>query len=135
MEHLGVERIHGRPIRLFQLADWQWQEPDVAGPFTLLVVASASDEEAALIGQFASEAVASGCGYVCAWGDGCERVHDLFDEASIAADHFVMSSWHAKESLPGALYFALVNSIPEEVSDPAESAAVLAAQRPWVTEV
>ena len=46
-----------------------------------------------------------------------------------------MSSWHAEESQPEALYFALVNSIPEEVSDPTESAAILAVQGRWVSEV
>jgi hypothetical protein len=61
MEDLGVERVHGRPIRLFQLARWEWIEPGIS-PFTLLVVACASDDEIFedQIRRFASDAVASG---------------------------------------------------------------------------
>ena len=135
MDELGVERIHGRPIRLFQLAEWRWEEPEAVGPFTLLVAASASTDDAAQIQRFAADAVASGCAYVCTWGEGCEQVHDFFDAASIAADRFVMSTWHAEESLPEALYFALVTAWPEEASDPSESAVTLAVEAPWVAEV
>ena len=134
MEKLRVERIHGRPISFFQLAEWVWEEPSGPGQFTLLVAASASRDEVELIGRFAANAVACGCGYVCAWGEGSERVHDLFDEATIAADRLVMTTWHEKESLPEALYFALVNAIPEDVV-PAQSPVILAVQEPWVMEV
>jgi hypothetical protein len=133
MEHLGRERIHGRPIKLFQLAEWAWEEPGEER-FTLLVAASAFVEDAPLIRRFAADAVAAGCGWVCAWGDGCEHVHDLFDKASIEADRFVMTTCDPEESLADALYFALVDSIPEDV--PAgESAAVLAVEEPWLAEV
>jgi hypothetical protein len=135
MEDLGVERVHGRPIRLLLLAEWSWEEPTRAGQFTLLVAATALVEDAPLVRRFAADAVASGCGYVCTWGEGCEHVHDLFDRASIAADRFVMSTWHADESLAEALYFALVNALPEEVSDPTASAVILAVEEPWIAQI
>jgi hypothetical protein len=136
VEEVGVERVHGRPIRLFQLAEWMWHDPDVDGPFTLFVAASTnSDRDVAAIGRFAAEAVASGCGFVCTWGEGCQRVHDLFDEAAISAGRFVMSSWHAEESLAEALYVTLVNSIPEQVTNAADSAAILAVEAPWIADV
>ncbi|MFL5914873.1 MAG: hypothetical protein ACJ752_04450 [Gaiellaceae bacterium] len=135
MEDLGVERVHGRPIRLLQLAEWAWEEPTRAGQFTLLVAATALVDDAPLVRRFAADAVASGCAYVCTWGQGCEHVHHLFDEASIGADRFVMSTSHADESLAEALYFALVDALPEEVSDSTASAAILAVEQPWIPEV
>ena len=134
MEDLGAERIFGRPITLIQLTDWAWEEPEGAGQFTLLVAASALVDDAPSIRRFAADAVASGCAWVCVWGEGCEHVHDLFDEASIAADRFVMSTWHTEESLADALYFALVDALPEEVSDLATSPVILAVEAPWVAE-
>ena len=66
--------------------------------------------------RFAAEAVTDGCGYVCGWGPGCERVHDLFDEATLAASRLVTSTWHTDDAIHVALHFALVDAIPEGVS-------------------
>jgi hypothetical protein len=105
------------------------------GQFTLLVAATAVVDDAPLIRRFAADAVASGCAFVCTWGQGCEHVHDLFDGASIGADRFVMSTSHADDSLAETLHFALVYALPEEVSDSAASAAILAVEQPWIPEV
>lgn len=133
MEDLGRERVHGRPIKLFELTEWAWEDPGEAR-FTLLVATSAFVDDAPLIRRFAADAVAAGCGWVCAWGERCERVHDLFDQASIAADRFVMTTCDPEESIADALYSALVDSVPEDVSA-GESAAVLAVEEPWLVEV
>ena len=140
MEDLGTERIFGRQIRLFELARWEWEEPRLA-PFTLLVAARALDDELTMIEmrRFAADAIEAGCGYVCTWGEGCEVVHDLFDEASIAADRFVMSTWHDDEPLADALSFSLTNAFPDENQFPTAntttSAVVLAIEEPWVEDV
>ncbi|HEU5372450.1 MAG TPA: hypothetical protein VFU51_08695 [Gaiellaceae bacterium] len=129
MEDLGRERIHGRPTKLFPLTEWAWEEPGETRRFTLLIAASAFVDDAPLIRRFAVDAVAAGC----VWGEDCERVEELFDQASIAADRFVMSTCH-RESLADALYFALVDSILEDVSA-TESATILAVEPPWLAEV
>jgi hypothetical protein len=138
MEDLGIEQLHGRPIRFLQLSQWRWENPGVA-PFALLVAASATDEEAATIQirRFADDAIQSGCGYICAWGQGCELVHDLFDQAALDVERFVMSTWHKDEPLSDALYFCLVNAFPDEDEFPNsdDSAVVLAVEQPWVAEV
>ncbi len=136
MDDVGIDRVHGRPIRLFQLSDWAWVYPRLT-PFVLFVAAHASPDEEIEIRRFASDAVDSGCGYICAWGEGCELVHDLFDEAAIAVDRFVMSTWHADESLPDALYFSLFVARPddEEFPNAAEAAAVIAVEEPWIADV
>jgi hypothetical protein len=137
MEDVGVTRVEGRQVKLFQLSHWEWEEPQVA-PFVLFVAADASDDELARIQiqRFAADAIESGCGYLGAWGNGCEFVHDLFDVASIAADRFVMSDWHANDSLAGALYLSLVAwPDTDEFPDAADAAIVLAVEAPWIAEV
>jgi hypothetical protein len=47
-----------------------------------------------------------------------------------------MSTWHADESLPTALYFTLTNAFPDEDEFPnaARAAVVLAVEEPWVED-
>lgn len=136
MEEIAVNRERGRPMRLFELADWAWVYPSVT-PFILFVAAEASADDEVEIRRFAVNAVESGCAYICAWGKGCELVHDLFDGASIAADRFVMSTWHTDESLASALYFALMDAWPDDDAFPKSDDApiVFAVQEPWITDV
>lgn len=137
MEELGIERVHGRPIKLFSLSRWEWKEPRIA-PFALLVAARAADDEVTRIQirRFAADAIQSGCGYVCAWGHGCELVHDLFDQAALQVERFVMSTWHTNEPLHDALYECL-NAFPDDDEFPNsdDSAVVLAVEEPWVADV
>lgn len=106
-------------------------------PFILFVAAHTSGEDQVEVRRFAAEAIESGCGYICSWGEGCELVHDVFDEAAIAVDRFVMSTWHADDSLASALYFSLTDAYPDEdeFPDAAEAAIVLAVEEPWIEDV
>ncbi|MDP9225010.1 MAG: hypothetical protein M3P18_14420, partial [Actinomycetota bacterium] len=59
----------------------------------------------------------NGCEYVCAWGTDCGRVHDLFDDAYVGLTTYsspplMISTSHADETLPEALYFALSRAFP-----------------------
>lgn len=56
----------------------------------------------------------SGCVYFCAWGPGCERVHDIFDEECGADEPVIMTTWHADESLDDALWFFLCDAHPDD---------------------
>lgn len=139
MEDLGVERVHGTPIGLSRLSAWRWDwswNPRVE-PFVLLVAARGSAEDEIAIRKFADDAVQAGCGCLVAWGDGCELVHDVFDQARDEAGRFVMTSWHDKETLAEALYFALVVATINEDAFPQVTASgvVLAVEEPWVEEV
>jgi hypothetical protein len=61
--------------------------------------------------------VRAGCVYLCSWGRGCERVHDLFDQADLERTPdgpFAMSTWHADEALAEAIWFALFNAFPDD---------------------
>lgn len=64
--------------------------------------------------DIASWIVQSGCLYFIAWGVECEAWHDTvdwtvlqrFDFGDIPDDKFVMTTWHDKEPLAEALWFA-----------------------------
>jgi hypothetical protein len=47
---------------------------------------------------------------VAVWGPDCEQTHDLIDEMVVAdgsdPDRFLMTSWHADETLDDAREFA-----------------------------
>jgi len=89
--------------------------PPYAGsePYQAVLIA---DEEASQDWRngVASWLVRSGCLYFIAWGMACEAWHDTVDWtvleacdfADIPDDRFVMTTWHDKELLPEALWFA-----------------------------
>ena len=60
-----------------------------------------------------------GLAYLCAFGPGCERVHDIFDEVDLELDgarpseSVIMTTWHKDESLEDALWFFVYNSLPD----------------------
>ena len=64
--------------------------------------------------EVAAWLVESGCLYFIAWGVECEAWHDTvdwtvleaFDFGEIPNDKFIMTTWHAKEPLSEALWFA-----------------------------
>jgi hypothetical protein len=64
--------------------------------------------------EVASWLVESGCLYFIAWGVECEAWHDTvdwtvleaFDFGDIPDNRFVMTTWHDKEPLSDALWFA-----------------------------
>jgi len=72
-----------------------------------------------VISQLATELHHRGLAYLCVWGPGCERVHDIFDEVQIELegsrpiDSVVMTTWHAEEPIEEALWFFVNNSFPD----------------------
>ena len=76
----------------------------------------ATDEEKA---RLVERLLNAGCAYLCSWGNGCEKVHDICDEVSVGPDPdldddaVVMTTWH-KESLDDALWFFLNCAKPDD---------------------
>jgi hypothetical protein len=72
------------------------------------------------ISRVAEVLIASGCVYVCSWGEGCERVHDIVDEVCVGPDpssdddSAIMTTWHEDESLDEALWHFLNVSWPDD---------------------
>lgn len=101
------------------------------GPnFACLVAADTRGVPTVEIGRFALSLLESGAAYICAWGEDCERVHDVFDEEWVGdgtqPDRFgagIMTTWHSEETFDDALAFLLLdarrgairNSVPSVV--------------------
>ena len=87
--------------------------PASVRPFRAVLIA---EQAVSLIwrNEVAAWLVNIGCLYFIAWGVNCEAWHDSVDWAAlenfnfgdIPDDRFVMTTWHDKESLSEALWFA-----------------------------
>jgi hypothetical protein len=97
------------------------------------------------LGTLAGKALASGCVYLCAWGPGCERVHDSFDlkivERDIGGDVpnalGVMTTWHEKETLDEAIDFLTGAAWPDDVfvSTCRSSLVAVVGDTEWATAI
>src|SRR6266571_1427980 len=119
LEHLG-EDLHGRELFLLELRSWEAWPRDLVLPsehFCLLVAGNARGADLEAIASFASGALGAGCVYACAWGPGCQRVHDAFDGRSnelTVHEKVVMTTWHGDESLREALTFLVKDALPSD---------------------
>jgi hypothetical protein len=75
----------------------------------------------------------AGVGYMCAWGPTSSEFDDLFDYATFLPElgaplaFTLMTTWHDKESLEKALWFAFYNATaPDELGEDLESIVILA---------
>jgi len=83
------------------------------GPFLAILVAETPVLDAWRI-EVSEWLITSGCHYCVAWGVGCEVWHDSVDWANlkrhdfgdIPDDQFVMTTWHDKDPLSEAMWFA-----------------------------
>lgn len=73
------------------------------------------------LGRFAQKAIDKGVAYICTWGEGCERMHDIFDETVVWQEvsknkeiPCIVTTWHTNDSLDEALWFALNNTHPDD---------------------
>lgn len=85
----------------------------VGRPYRAVLIAE-QDASQSWRDQVASWLVESGCLYFLAWGIDCEAWHDtvdwtvleVFDFGDIPDERFIMTTWHDKEPLSEALWFA-----------------------------
>jgi hypothetical protein len=93
---------------------------------------------------FCSRLIAFGCAYFCAWGPGCERVHDIMDELAVGDNPpetdlgCLMTTWHARESLAAAVDFFLTFTVPDEEFAPSGCSfglAVAIGSAEWASQI
>ena len=110
----------GCPIFSEQVADFAALEDlsALSVHTILLIVADARGVHTDIIARTAKRWLDAGLVYVCVWGPGCERVHDIFDEVHVGdgcsepASRVMMSTWHSKESLEEAIWFFVHCAVP-----------------------
>ena len=82
--------------------------------FVALLVADTTQVAAETLGSFSRALLSSGCSFFCAWGPGCERAHDLFDEECLFASAVIMTTWHDDEPLDEAIWYFLRTTFPHD---------------------
>lgn len=89
------------------------------------------------ISTLAYRLVMSGCAYLCAWGDGCERAHGLADiqlvsmEAERPTAMEVITTSHKDEPLTEVLWYALNVAWPaKEFEDDCSSTLIITVGQP-----
>lgn len=119
MNRLGQITIFNRPVYFASVPDFA-SLSDIELPSAnsvILLLADANGVDPEPIYSAASRLIERGAIYVCTWGTDCERVHDIFDEADVGdgtndSDEFIMTTWHADDSLDEAVDFFLTCAFP-----------------------
>jgi hypothetical protein len=134
LEVVAVDPQTGRSIVLLGGHDpggWNAPAGGSLGLFTALLVIDAERYSDEVVAGLAQRLLAAGLAYMCAWGPGCKRVHELFDEEYVGdgerhdRTQFLMTTDHADRPLAEALWFALDLAISEDVKELSESAVVI----------
>lgn len=118
-ELIGVNREDGVPIYLLQvpaLADFP-QDLGIEQPFALLLAGDARNWDQPVLDRLAGKWIESGLAYACCWGDGCEWVHDLIDQADLALGEqpgVVMTTWHDGEVIADAVVFLAESAVADD---------------------
>jgi hypothetical protein len=95
--------------------------------FRLFVAADTDTLSVDQISTFAAAALSRGMVYLCAWGAGCGRFHDVVDETLVGDEVLgengfapptpndtVMTTWHERDSLEEALDFFATCAYPSD---------------------
>jgi hypothetical protein len=88
--------------------------------FVCLIAWDATQSSVDDIARVARKLLDSGAVYISAWGSGCERVHEIFDEVIVESglgeddDTVVMTTWHDDEPLAEAVWFVLRTAWPAD---------------------
>lgn len=135
----------GRSVWLAEvetLREWPAKVPQELGYFVLFLALDGRGVDTDEVYRFARLAIGQGLVYLCAWGDECERVHDIFDEVPEIFDpskegSLVMTTWHDGESLESALWFALNSALPDDDYEEGfrSIVALSVAQPNWAEEI
>ncbi len=93
--------------------------------FGLLLALDTTGRAVSPIFDVATQLLANGLAYLCAWGPDCERLHDIFDEAILGreldgnaspetSNGTVMTTWHSNESLKEVLWYFVHSAFATE---------------------
>ena len=84
----------------------------------------------------------AGAVYICSWGPGCERVHDIIDEeqvgdGTVTTESVVMTTWHDDEPLADTLDFVLTTAIPDDayMEGCGSTLAIAIGSEQWTAEI
>jgi hypothetical protein len=116
VEEFGKHGYADRSLHLLEL-DSVDQLPDsmeMPGPqFACLLAWDSETLDVHTVSRFARHVLKLGAVSVSVWGQGCERVHDIFDDEFIEIsghrndEPTLMTTWHSREPLSEAIWYVL----------------------------
>jgi len=144
-ERVGADQ-DGQQLFLLELASLDDLPEDlhVGGGYFLCLLAldarASSDDDLLTL---ARRILRRGAVFVCTWGPGCERVHDLVDQVDTelnpnsTEDSVVLTTCHADEPLSETLWFLLNAASPAEdyVADCRAALVITMGSSSWSSEV
>ena len=116
IERLGKDPLTNRDLYFLSATDLD-EIPgrmNFSSPNFICLIAWDSDRSSVEeISSLVEPLIKNGGSYFCAWGNDCERVHDIIDEIDSYPyndigspdDSVIMTTWHSDESLEETLYF------------------------------
>ena len=145
VRHLGRERSHPREVYLLSIERLSDLPSRLKVPCQRFVMLLTADTTGADLDKtvLADSILGAGCVYFCAWGPGCEAMHDVVDDVFLeridyAPDKGVlMTTWHDSEPLADAVEFALLSAWPDDYYLDGCGAVVLAVSGndAWASEI
>jgi hypothetical protein len=116
-QHIGRSEIGERELFSLALPDLASLPESFSLPsrhFVAFLAADAAGADEAVLAEFSRRLLRAGCVYFCAWGAGCERVHDVFDGECLDIEPVIMTTWHSEDSLDKALWFFTSVAFPDD---------------------
>jgi hypothetical protein len=106
--------------------------------FTLLLCADYDTSSVSTLSLLADRLMDLGNMYFCAWGPGCEKAHDIYDEELVrrnvekGLEHCVMTTWHDYEPMEEAVWFVLfAAAVTDEYWDECSTVVVTVGSHEW----
>ena len=145
VRHLGREQSHPRDVFLLSLERLSDFPGLLELPCPRFVLLLAADTTGANLDKVAvaNSLISAGCVYFCAWGPGCEAMHDVVDDVFLERIEYaddrgvLMTTWHNNEPLTDVVEFALLTAWPDDNYRDGCGAVVLAVSGSdaWALEV
>jgi hypothetical protein len=119
----GIDEVSKRNLFSLHLGNAVELESQIILPSRCFVCFLGWDsalESADSISQVSEILLRSGCVYLCSWGRGCGRVHDIAEELSVGPNPHpetypgIMTTWHENDPLDDALWFFLGSTWPDD---------------------
>jgi hypothetical protein len=123
VEKVGYDTIGQRDLYVLEAEGPADVPSHFAIPHPRHVCLLAWDSRNATVDQIADLAgrlLQAGAVYVCVWGPGCERVHDIIDRVVIGPNPVedvasgIMTTWHDDEPLAETIWYSLTCALPDE---------------------
>ena len=122
-EKIGFDESTGRELYYVFLRSTEELSTIASFPdgyFVLLFLNYSADFNTDSIAEAARRFTENGLAYLCAWGNRCEQIHDIFDEAICSGfpnetdDKVIMTTWHRGDSIDDVLWFSIYSTWPAD---------------------